>query len=291
MTEANASDAHVMDYYAGLVGGLAPQDYSDRAVNIIRGYASVVPEPDGKPKREWSAIDLDQAWGIQAASLTELGFDKLLGFATPEDYLATLPKFSPKPPEFEGRFDIPLLVDPRVSLTQLAQLAGVNFHSSVDVRDWRGSKFITPNEPYTVWAGVKDVDYEEPLPEGLANAKWSREIQQEILRFADDQINATTIPVIRKRLKENERGAVAIEGVFYYLYNPEIFKTDLIGRNVNILVVGSESLDPRVADHRERELRLFLGIHTNAEVCLANNGDSAIGHTDPSSRALVVGLQ
>lgn len=291
MIEANASDAHVRDYYTDQLKALGPHDYSERALEIIRGYSSVVPEPDGRPDFDWGAIDLEQAWKIQTARLIELGFDKVLGFAKPEDYLATLHKFSPKPPEFEGRFDIPVLIDPRISLAQLAQLAGINFHRSVEVHDWPGNVFQAPNEPYTIWVGIKDVDYEEELPERLANAESSPEVHQEILKFLDEQENATTIPVVRKRLREDERGAVAMEGVFYYLYNPEIFKTDLIGRNANILMVGSESLDPRVSDDRERELRLFLGIYTNAEVCLSNNGDSATGHIDYSSRALVVGRQ
>ena len=49
--------------------------------------------------------DLDQEWKKQARRLVALGADKELGFATPEEYLATLPKFSPKPEGFEGRFD------------------------------------------------------------------------------------------------------------------------------------------------------------------------------------------
>lgn len=281
-------DTHVRDYHASRVQALRPHDYSDEAIEIIRGYSDFVPEPDARPERDWGALDLEEAWGIQTARLLELGFDKIRGFETPGAYLATLPKFSPKPPDSEGRFYIPVLIDPRVSLRQLTELAEVNFHRSVDVRDWRGSGFQTPHEPYAIWAGVKDIDYEDPLPEKLANAETTPELQQEIAEFLNEQRYATTIPVVRKRLRQDERGAVAMEGVFYYLYNPEIFKTDLIGRNAKILMVGSESLDPRVSEHQERELRLFLGIHTNAEVCLANNGDSAIGHTDPSSRALVV---
>jgi hypothetical protein len=289
MVEIN-SNAHVKDYYRDQVAALDKYDYSDEALRIINEYSNVIPEPTGRPERDWSSMELEEVWQVQATRLVEVGVHEELGL-THEEYLATLPKFEAKPVEFEGKFDIPILIDPRVSLRQLLKLTGVSSSEVAlnNLHDWSGNHFPQPDEPYTAWADVREVDIQEPLPEELENADWSPEWHQNILKFIEEQRNASAIPVIRKRLKEDERGATALEGLYYYLYNPDIFNQDAIGRDIHILMVGSETLDPRVLDSEDRELRLFLGRYINAQIWMDNNGDPANTHTDPDSRALIVG--
>lgn len=67
---------------------------------------------------------------MQAQRLAILGFHIELGMTVTE-YYAEMPQFQLQPAEFRGRFPIPLLVDPRVSLLRQLQLHFLPIETSV----------------------------------------------------------------------------------------------------------------------------------------------------------------
>lgn len=138
-------------------------------------------------------VDLNQEWERQAQNLARL-FAKELEFKTPEEYIATLPKFEPQPEEYKGRLDIPVIVETRIPLKRMLELAGlVNYYVNVDiVTDWGEGGFATPSTTYTSWINNRTSD--------LGNS-----------------VNA-----VRKSLKVDERGANIYEGIALYLRDPKI---------------------------------------------------------------------
>lgn len=60
----------------------------------------------------------------QIERLLALGFHAELGM-TEEQYVASMPSLQPQPERFKGRFDLPVLVDPRVSLSKQLRMHGV----------------------------------------------------------------------------------------------------------------------------------------------------------------------
>jgi hypothetical protein len=105
----------------------------------------------------------DIEWNKQANRLVSLGFAEELGLSAAE-YLNTLPLFEQQPKEYEGRFDIPLLVDPRVPLPRQQELLGATAimtkNGSLDA-DKVQNFTTTPRGPYAVWTnqGNKFVAY------------------------------------------------------------------------------------------------------------------------------------
>src|SRR3989344_9558986 len=57
----------------------------------------------------------EKLWSSQVERLINLGFHAELGM-TEDEYKSSMPAFQSQPPKFKGRFEIPLLIDPRVSL-------------------------------------------------------------------------------------------------------------------------------------------------------------------------------
>lgn len=63
----------------------------------------------------------DSLWSAQIERLINLGFHAELGMSE-DNYRASIPAFNPQPERFRGRFAIPVLVDPRVSLQRQLEL-------------------------------------------------------------------------------------------------------------------------------------------------------------------------
>lgn len=87
-------------------------------------------------------------WRRQTDRFIELGFYEELQISDPETYRLTIPEFFPKPKTYEGRFDRPLVVEQRIALPRLHQLAGI--------RDYIDTSQITnqikmPQKPYTAY--------------------------------------------------------------------------------------------------------------------------------------------
>lgn len=93
-------------------------------------------------------------WEIQKDHLVELGFHKVLGM-TEQDYRDSLPNFQSQPIDFKHRFDIPILVDPRISLRRQFKLLKIGGYyatrsiNPVNIENIEGLE--TPETPYQIW--------------------------------------------------------------------------------------------------------------------------------------------
>ena len=158
-------------------------------------------ENGNKPEK----INLETEWNRQAQNAARL-FAKELGFKTPGEYIATLPKFEPQPKEWKGRFDIPVIVEIRVPLKRMLELSGIATYFNIDsIKDWEKSKFQAPEKPYTTY-----------LNDGNIN-----------LNKSVDQV--------RKSLRIDERGGNIFDGIALYLKDPKILEhhfLDLPGSQV-----------------------------------------------------------
>lgn len=137
-------------------------------------------------------ISLQAEWNKQVEKLAGL-FAEELGFKTPKEYIETLPKFELQPKQFKDRFDIPVIVETRVPLKKMLELAGITAYFDVNsIKDWKQKQSKTPNIPYTVW-----------LNDGSSNLNKS-------------------VDTVRKSLKSDEREANTREVVSLFLKDPKI---------------------------------------------------------------------
>lgn len=166
-----------------------------------------VPKAEGNLSKE-ATFDLKAEWNKQAQNLARL-FAKELGL-TEEEYIATLPKFEPQPEEYKGRLDIPVIVETRVPLKRMLELAGIitGFDANL-IKDWEEGNFNTPEKPYTTW-----------LNDGSANLNKS---------VAD----------VRAALRDDERGGTVFDAVALYLKDPKILDHHFPG------LPGSQVNSPR----------------------------------------------
>lgn len=134
----------------------------------------------------------DLEWQAQARRYVELGFDKELGYKTPEEYTETLPEFGVQP---EG-YNIPLIVEPRIFVRNMALLLDINkgyASSDVDhIGDWGDDEFKVPKVPYSTWVSVE-----------ISNS-------------------GKSIKEIRGVLKADERWGNIFDGLALYLKDPKI---------------------------------------------------------------------
>lgn len=100
-----------------------------------------------------------QNWSEQVERLIGLGFHAELGMSE-DEYRITIPAFQPQPAKFKGRFDFPVLIDPRVSLQRQLELHKVVYHqiteanlSHLSMREF--AKQHIPKEPYQLWVKVE----------------------------------------------------------------------------------------------------------------------------------------
>ncbi len=138
-----------------------------------------------------SKADLASFWHVQARKLASL-YAPSLGLSEKE-YIASLPDFDPQSDAFQGRFDIPLIVETRLPLSRYLKLAQIECNYNVwNISDWSRSKFQTPRSPYTAWVN-------------------------------DGTVNATrSVDNVRLTLWDDERGVTIFEGVALYLSNPAL---------------------------------------------------------------------
>lgn len=83
----------------------------------------------------------------QVNSLVKFGFHKLLGISL-DEYKESIPEISIQPKEYNNHFDIPLVVDPRVPISEQLEISGIkartNIENIINVTE-------VPNKPYTIW--------------------------------------------------------------------------------------------------------------------------------------------
>ncbi len=152
------------------------------------GLTDVIPDELRIP----SAEEGEKLWSFQVERSIKLGFHAELGMSE-DDYRVTTPAFQPQFPRFKGRFDVPILVDPRVSAQRQLELYRIdtpNLTSSelAQISILERNKLKDPDKPYQIWVRldpkasknrglfvdfrrIKDLDWDEqPLTvlEGLA---------------------------------------------------------------------------------------------------------------------------
>lgn len=163
-------------------------------------------------------ISFEQEWDRQAQNLARL-FAKELKFNTPEEYIATLPKFKPQPENFKGRLDTPVLIETRITPQRQCELVGIEYAlNRFDGGKWEKD----PKDPCAVWLG-----------DGRSNLN----------KKSED---------VRKNLKDDECGGTEFDGIALYIFNLEILEhhfLDLPGVTP-VNSVSSACLDLRLRDGR-----------------------------------------
>lgn len=153
-------------------------------------------------------LSLEQEWQRQAQRFIDLGFHTELGFKTPEEYTATLPKFEAQPKEWKGRLDTPVIVETRVTPERQAKLAGLQyFLGGLNKADWNQKlkDYTSPEPPYAAW-----------LDDGRNHMNKS-------------------VKEVRENLKADELAGTEFDGIALYVSNPKILEhhfMDLPGTSV-----------------------------------------------------------
>lgn len=89
---------------------------------------SLSPNNRSKEQKIIGETNLSKEWLRQANRYIGLGAHNLLDLLK-KDYISSLPKFEPQPETFKGRFDIPILVDPRIDPWELRFRIGVHYRN------------------------------------------------------------------------------------------------------------------------------------------------------------------
>lgn len=150
---------------------------------------------------------LDIEWRKQVNKYVKLGFHKELNLSK-EEYRDSLPKFTSRPEAYKGRFDIPVLVETRITVKRQAELASLSYYlDGLRVRDWEDDPegYRTPETPYTTW-----------MQDGRNYLKWA-------------------VKDFRRNLAEDERGATEFDGVALFIKDPKVLQhhsIDLPGTSV-----------------------------------------------------------
>jgi len=137
-----------------------------------------------------TAEELEQIWEKQVRNLIALDFNgeaKMSEFS----YRNSLPHFPQQPAAYVGRFDMPLLIDPRIPLKKKHKLLGI--HCVID-EDLIVNTTTFPDKPYVVW--THDANRYRPFS-----------IKEAIGKFQPDEV-----------------GCPQIEVTAYYIQYREIFK-------------------------------------------------------------------
>lgn len=83
----------------------------------------------------------------QAHVLWEFGFGRELKFASEAEYLATIPAIPNFPAEYDGYFDLLVLMDARIGLKRQSELLGVNFNWGDDDSFVDFDSSLRPKQP------------------------------------------------------------------------------------------------------------------------------------------------
>lgn len=133
----------------------------------------------------------DSLWGAQIERLINLGFHAELGMSE-DNYRASIPAFNPQPERFRGRFAIPVLVDPRVSLQRQLELSRTVVDPDVAQANLtklslaENSKPYVPQKPYQVWIRAFTEDFRRVSKTGMIPSRSNRD-------FAFDERGLTVI--------------------------------------------------------------------------------------------------
>ncbi|OGH16275.1 MAG: hypothetical protein A3C22_02540 [Candidatus Levybacteria bacterium RIFCSPHIGHO2_02_FULL_37_10] len=138
-----------------------------------------------------------------------------------------MPKFESQPAEYKGRLDIPVIVETRVPLKRMLELAEIrlafvssygrtedaedkeNARIASGIKDWKQNNFQTPGTSYTAW--LNDVPNKNQ-----------------------------SIWTIRESFKSDERGGTIYEGVSLRLREPSVNR---LSQKSSILFFPGSRLD------------------------------------------------
>jgi hypothetical protein len=136
------------------------------------------------------ASGLEQAWHRLAKRYVDLGFPGELSMSE-GDYRRSLPRFGPQPAEYEGRFDVPLLIDPRVPWQRQCDLAGIRVSRHSQTAGYRPWDLTTaaPALPYAGWFNRWGKRFAEPTAPGTART-----------RLASDEVGGSILELIAMEL-------------------------------------------------------------------------------------------
>ncbi len=187
-------------------------------------------------------LNLGLEWKKQAERLARY-FARPLGLSEIE-YIDGLPPFPDKPRKYEGRLDIPLLVQPpipnRLSIEKIMDILGFRppagpsrasqrfwgAPSEEGIEDWADGTFRTPQVPYSIW-----------IDNGLI--------------YSD-----RTASEVRTNLAQFERPATVIDGVFLYefiwLKGQALPRLSFPGSKVGNYI-------PSIASYSSEERNRYLG--------------------------------
>lgn len=205
-----------------------------RSSTVPADLRNLVPEP-ARTSPRWSNasrfqdLDLQAEWQRSVDTYLALGFHTELCM-TEQQYVATLPRFEPRPAEYRDRFDMPLLVETRLFWRKQAQLAGVNL-AGFDICPEpvpADERFRAPAQPYTAWF-----------------ASWGR-------RFPD----RIAPPDARAQLAEDEVGANPYECAAVEILHPEFGEHGQFWDILGAVVYGSAVAGMPLVDH-ERTLSIY----------------------------------
>jgi len=172
-----------------------PEDHPDRKfllkqLGVVKGYDSSARE--SLPTTE---LDIENERQRQANELARFFAEELR--MTREEYIASLPQFTSQPEAFKCRFNIPVIVETRVSPKRQCELAGINpLLDTLECQDWSSDPkdYRTPDTPYVTW-----------MNDGRPNLN-------------------TPVMTVREILEDDERGGTIFDGIALYIVHPKILK-------------------------------------------------------------------
>ena len=192
----------VMNFLEGELRKTGDPHDAERAkiVTIMhKARGSDIPLPTSETKTvalSTPELNLENEWLRQTRKYIKLGFHKELNLSKKE-YLDSLPKFGPQPENFKGRFDIPVMVETRISVERQCELAGIDYLlGSLSCIDWPNDPqgYKTPKKPYITW-----------MQDGAKNLR-------------------EKVEIVREKLAKDERGATIFDGIAFYLAQPKSLK-------------------------------------------------------------------
>lgn len=190
--------------------------------------------------------ELQSVWEKQLRKMLVLGFNDVIG-KSEGTYRRLMPVFTPQPESYIGRFDIPLLVDPRISLKKLHNIIGI--HSTIHEEHIVDVTKI-PDEPYAIWTHD-------------ANRYRMHSVKDAIGHFQPDELPCPLIEVIA-----------------LYIHHPEFFQDH--GIDATGSVYGRESVPCINTFFGKPELSLGAIDHPDNRWGALSRGSYIQVYTNPS---------
>lgn len=181
--EASAAPAYVDPVAGSLLVGydLGPEDHGPThgaRTTSTRHRRVVPPLHTGRvtlgilrsQSERLEALDIDAEFSRQVSLYVQLGFHAEIGM-NPDDYRSSFPRFGTRGLERGDRFDMPVLVETRISWRRQARLAKIRFverekdYAPVDDRS------RMPNGPYAAWFASWGRRFEDGISPASARAQ------------------------------------------------------------------------------------------------------------------------